>query len=639
MRIKVEHNREQNGIELTFPNKPAPQVISELREHGFRWHQKKHLWYAKETNQRILFVDRLTDRMLEPGEVKYRIEPHPYSTGPETSHFIEAFTKTENGEIPGRAFYVGSIEKCREYVSALQNGEMTEEEVDILGQEEGRLHLLDEEAAKAREEAEKQEKSQSQSSKSSGSSSVMKAKRSGKVKTDAKPKEGPNTFAAVYDSVGDQPIEKDSEVSLIHNRSAYYADLQLEYQRYNRVDSRIMLRELQNAGKPGKSCRQWTIRDGNDGNDAEFALQKSGIESVRDLYEALSSGRELQGVTVSVQERKGVDVFSPFAEYKPLTEIPESWTKTNFLRAVMSGQVYAAEVAYHYTDDYAMDAANNGSKGYRLDLPRFAKDAVEDWGSMTSVYNRSRDGRKAEISYSEHSNSAKNLKVDLDCNIREGKRREEEYVAGLQKFNQMMESTVRSFPKEQFERDKVYVMQELDRDTNTGKYSTKSRTSAGWVLQESADEGKVMAISCKEMQIFDDHTYSVANFHHRPRTDMLEDPRVIDCGNYQCIVTGKALKELLQEETYLPQIAEAPCEYGPTCKEALATLEAFSSGKSRFGFTNAAYAESILKLRVQESLAEPGPKSLSSLLENARERKAQSHSSAPTRIETMQATR
>ena len=46
-------NNDLNGIEITFPGKPAQNILKELKSHGYRWHKQKKLWYAKNTPKRL----------------------------------------------------------------------------------------------------------------------------------------------------------------------------------------------------------------------------------------------------------------------------------------------------------------------------------------------------------------------------------------------------------------------------------------------------------------------------------------------------------------------------------------------------------------------------------------------------------
>jgi len=53
-------NPECKGIEITFDSKPAADVRALLKENGFRWHKVKHLWYAKDTDERRTFAEAIT---------------------------------------------------------------------------------------------------------------------------------------------------------------------------------------------------------------------------------------------------------------------------------------------------------------------------------------------------------------------------------------------------------------------------------------------------------------------------------------------------------------------------------------------------------------------------------------------------
>ena len=46
-------NNDKNGVELYFESKPATNIISDLKELGFRWHTAKKCWFAKQ-NQRTM---------------------------------------------------------------------------------------------------------------------------------------------------------------------------------------------------------------------------------------------------------------------------------------------------------------------------------------------------------------------------------------------------------------------------------------------------------------------------------------------------------------------------------------------------------------------------------------------------------
>lgn len=56
MSITYELNEKYDGIEIKFSEKPTSQVLSRLKELGFKWHPGKGVWYAKNTETRLEFA-------------------------------------------------------------------------------------------------------------------------------------------------------------------------------------------------------------------------------------------------------------------------------------------------------------------------------------------------------------------------------------------------------------------------------------------------------------------------------------------------------------------------------------------------------------------------------------------------------
>ncbi len=52
-----ELNNEHNGIEIYFDKKPDSSILGTLKTNGFRWHNTKKCWYAKQTQKRIELAD------------------------------------------------------------------------------------------------------------------------------------------------------------------------------------------------------------------------------------------------------------------------------------------------------------------------------------------------------------------------------------------------------------------------------------------------------------------------------------------------------------------------------------------------------------------------------------------------------
>ena len=76
-------NPEFKGIEVKFSSIPSASIRSSLKASGFRWHNKKAVWYAKETPERLQLVKSLTGTNEEPKEEpKEEVKPlHSFKVG------------------------------------------------------------------------------------------------------------------------------------------------------------------------------------------------------------------------------------------------------------------------------------------------------------------------------------------------------------------------------------------------------------------------------------------------------------------------------------------------------------------------------------------------------------------------------
>lgn len=57
--VEVTENKAKHGIEVKFPGRPSQDVLDGLKQHGFRWHRQKQLWYAVANDERIEFAKGL----------------------------------------------------------------------------------------------------------------------------------------------------------------------------------------------------------------------------------------------------------------------------------------------------------------------------------------------------------------------------------------------------------------------------------------------------------------------------------------------------------------------------------------------------------------------------------------------------
>ena len=59
--ITWHKNKEHNGVEIKFPQRPSRDVINQLKERGFHWHTKEQLWYARHTPECEAFARKIAN--------------------------------------------------------------------------------------------------------------------------------------------------------------------------------------------------------------------------------------------------------------------------------------------------------------------------------------------------------------------------------------------------------------------------------------------------------------------------------------------------------------------------------------------------------------------------------------------------
>lgn len=467
-----------------------------------------------------------------------------------------------------------------------------------------------------------------------------------KPRSAAKAAKQENTFAASYDSIGNCKILDASNMEF-HNipSSGVYCKATNAFFRHTwGYGDCISVMDLSNAGKTGKNCTIWRLYpEDYNGHVSNALTGEENIHNCGQLIRALREGRTLESLKVNTSEDKGIDTFSPFIEAKPLSKLPDEWNKRNLTSALLSGQIYMGQVDYHYTDDYAMDAANQFGEGVGIDIPNFVRDTVENWSSTNYVRMGTKDAEKGTctIRFSEHTNSGKTLHFDLYCNIREGKRRAEERSAGIEAYNKMMKASCIQISPESIDVNKIYNVTSLDMNANTGIYGTESKLIQGAALQECfREDWRYMdVLSASEQEIVPDKLYEIGSFYHSRRFAEPDD-RIIDFGNSQQLVTGKALLELTAEGVSLPHIVEAYGE-NQTIEMARENLSKFIRGERSFlitGLQDGGFENSLDKLNREAVRAGHGQRSRSSvndLIASAQKKAEQQHSGGNEKIMDM----
>lgn len=440
-----------------------------------------------------------------------------------------------------------------------------------------------------------------------------------------------NTFAASYDHIGDAQILARAEGTLTGVREVFFQEEQLYFRRTFGGDT-ITLLDLKNAQKPGKTCSEWRINvDYFEKTSLSALLDREGVETVSQLLTLCKSGKVPAGLSIYEQTYKGVDVFSPFVEVKPLKKLPEKWTKRSFTQALMSGQLYHGEVDYRYTGDYAYDAAVGFRTGVALNMPSFAKNEIGDWSSCTNCYTAQEEPDMyggSPIHYSEHTNSSKTLWFDVNCDIAEGKRRSEARAEDILCHNTRLEASCIHLSPAQIDQHKCYTLATLDTRTNTGRHRAKEEIIQGHALLDRiGPEGYCPHIlKAEELSIAQDRFYVIADFFHR-RDHAPDDPRVVNCGNWKQIVSGKALLELTAEGMRLPVILADDPEYR-TYDSARRQLMLQVTGRSRFFGTKP--EDFFLSLaRLQSEFKRASFRKLDDLICKADTQKSVQHPQAP----------
>ena len=59
--MKIHHNKQKNGIEIQFPQKPSDGILDNIKKLGFRWSKFGKFWYAPYSDLLIKKVEALSD--------------------------------------------------------------------------------------------------------------------------------------------------------------------------------------------------------------------------------------------------------------------------------------------------------------------------------------------------------------------------------------------------------------------------------------------------------------------------------------------------------------------------------------------------------------------------------------------------
>lgn len=147
----------------------------------------------------------------------------------------------------------------------------------------------------------------------------------------------------------------------------------------------LVIIDLSDAMKPGKSCTRWLFSVSPWKMDADRLCMTEYVEMAApecdtpaELVAWLRAGKPLQevnGLTVETGAQSSNRTFSPFAPVKPV-KLGERLNASTIAKAIRAGQIVAGRTEGRYTDDYAADAAYDFYRG-EIDLQAFAQDIYE----------------------------------------------------------------------------------------------------------------------------------------------------------------------------------------------------------------------------------------------------------------------
>lgn len=88
MKTLADFKTEKNGIELRFDTKPDTNIITAIKEAGFRWSGKQRMWYAKQDDNTVALANQISE---SEGSFEYKPKT-------ETNIDLWSLTRTEGIE-------------------------------------------------------------------------------------------------------------------------------------------------------------------------------------------------------------------------------------------------------------------------------------------------------------------------------------------------------------------------------------------------------------------------------------------------------------------------------------------------------------------------------------------------------------
>ncbi len=101
MSISYTINKEHDGIEIKFSEKPSKDVLAKMKTLGFRWHQLKCVCFANRTEERLKFADSIKEdfeQMTIKGAEPKKAEPK--KAEPKKKEKVTSILKKQKKEEP-----------------------------------------------------------------------------------------------------------------------------------------------------------------------------------------------------------------------------------------------------------------------------------------------------------------------------------------------------------------------------------------------------------------------------------------------------------------------------------------------------------------------------------------------------------
>ena len=409
-----------------------------------------------------------------------------------------------------------------------------------------------------------------------------------------------------YTHVNGKEIFKSSDIEL-KRVSGYFADIKAYIHFYN--DS-IVLIDLTNALKTGKECNRYSINlsvHDNSKSILTILWNTAKLETLKQFHNAVITDQlnNIETLTIYKGTQKSINTFSPFVKIKPIIT-PKKWTIAHVWKAILAGQIFKGVKDGHYTDDYAYDAACNFGTGSRLHTISMAEKLIESPSGWWVCVDKIKDDGTIILGVNCHSFDSNTFYYDEKCNMKEAEQRRQQEAQELEEYNNSLLSEVLPVAFEEVKENTLYNITYLEMDTNSKRYSKKSELLTGSELfwqdeiyigedTEPTIEYKIRykITSIEEYPITDGKLYTVSNFHFRPRFD--DDTRFINMGNWETIITGRTLREVLREQGNIFSMVQ---ESKYTFDQAITTIKNHITGKMMWcvGACDTDYQESFKRI-------------------------------------------